>query len=402
MDCVDFDALAAEAQRMMTPPAWAFCATGADDEITAGENVTAWRSLRLRPRVLRDIVEVDTSVTLLGTRVATPVMVAPTGRHHLFHPDAERGTARGAAAAGAIYVMATSGTTTVEEVAAERGSPPQWFQLYMQPDRGETGDLLDRCVAAGFSALVLTVDQPVPGWSPRSFRTPVLPDPKYRSVNMIGRPVARTAYDISRKGVVMFPTNFADLEWIAGRTRLPVVVKGVMRGDDAIRCVEAGARGVIVSNHGGRHLDTVVTTADALAEVAGAVGGKAEVYADGGIRRGTDIVKAMALGARAVLVGRPPLWGLAVGGAEGVQSVMEHLQDEFVRAMRLCGVSRLSDLTPDLVTSWLRPACCAPGSPRLRPCPRCSSSGSRAAHRAASPRTCRRTSRAASACRSNS
>lgn len=349
MDCVDFDALAAEAQRMMTPPAWAFCATGADDEITAGENVTAWRSLRLRPRVLRDIVEVDTSVTLLGTRVATPVMVAPTGRHHLFHPDAERGTARGAAAAGAIYVMATSGTTTVEEVAAERGSPPQWFQLYMQPDRGETGDLLDRCVAAGFSALVLTVDQPVPGWSPRSFRTPVLPDPKYRSVNMIGRPVARTAYDISRKGVVMFPTNFADLEWMAGRTRLPVVVKGVMRGDDAIRCVEAGARGVIVSNHGGRHLDTVVTTANAIAEVAGAVGGKAEVYADGGIRRGTDIVKAMALGARAVLVGRPPLWGLAVGGAEGVQSVMEHLQDEFVRAMRLCGVSRLSDLTPDLV-----------------------------------------------------
>ncbi len=349
MDCVDFDALAVEAQRKMTPAAWAFCATGADDEITAAENVTAWRKLRLRPRVLRDIVEIDTGVTLLGRRVETPIMVAPTGRHHLFHADAERGTARGAAAAGALYVMATSGTTTVEQAAAERGGPPQWFQLYMQPDREETGALLDRCVASGYSALVLTVDQPVPGWSPRSFRTPVLPDPAIRSVNMLGQPMARTAYDPTRKGLVMFPTNFGDLEWMAKRTRLPVVVKGVLRGDDALRCVEAGAKGVIVSNHGGRHLDTLVTTAESIAEVADAVKGKAEVYVDGGIRRGTDVLKALALGARAVLVGRPPLWGLSIAGADGVQAVMEHLHDELTRAMRLCGASKLSDLTPDLV-----------------------------------------------------
>jgi 4-hydroxymandelate oxidase len=349
MDCVDFDALAVEAQRKMTAPAWAFCATGADDEVTAAENVTAWRKLRLRPRVLRDIVEVDTGTSIMGTRVETPIMVAPTGRHHLFHPEAERATARGAAAAGAIYVMATSGTTTVEEAAAERGAPPQWFQLYMQPDREQTGALLDRCVAAGYSALVLTVDQPVPGWSPRAFRTPVLPDPAIRSVNMLGQPMARTAYDLTRKGLVMFPTNFDDLEWMAQRTNLPVLVKGVVRGDDAVRCVEAGAKGVIVSNHGGRHLDMVVPTSDAIAEVAEAVKGKAEVFVDGGIRRGTDVLKALALGARAVLVGRPPLWGLSVGGAAGVQGVMEHLQDELVRAMRLCGASKLSDLTPDLV-----------------------------------------------------
>ena len=349
MDCVDFDALAVEAQRTMTPPAWAFCATGADDEITAAENVTAWRRLRLRPRVLRDIVDIDTGVTLLGRRVETPIMVAPTGRHHLFHADAERGTARGAAAAGAIYVMATSGTTTVEEAAAVRGGPPQWFQLYMQPDREQTGALLDRCVAAGYSALVLTVDQPVPGWSPRSFRTPVLPHPDIRSVNMLGRPVARTAYDLTRKGLVMFPTNFGDLEWMAKRTRLPVVVKGVLRGDDARRCVACGVRGIMVSNHGGRHLDTTVTTAEVLGEIAGAVGRSAEVYVDGGIRRGTDIVKALALGARAVLVGRPPLWGLAVDGSAGVQAVLEHLHDEMVRAMRLCGAASLAALTPDLV-----------------------------------------------------
>jgi 4-hydroxymandelate oxidase len=349
MDCVDFDALEEQARVKLPAPSFAFCATGADDEITAAENVTAWRKLRLRPRVLRDIVDVDTSVTLLGERVATPVMVAPTGRHHLFHPEAERATARGAAAAGALYVMATSGTTTVEQAAAERGAAPQWFQLYMEPKREETGKLLDRCEAAGFRALVLTVDQPVPGWSPRSSRTPVVPQPDIRSVNMPGAPVARTAYDPARKGLVMFPTNFADLAWLVKRTKMPVVVKGVLRGDDALRCVEAGVKAIIVSNHGGRHLDTVVATADAIAEVADAVGKKAEVYVDGGIRRGTDIVKALALGARAVLVGRPPLWGLSVDGAAGVQAVMQHLQDELVRAMRLCGAASLAELTPDLV-----------------------------------------------------
>src|SRR5688572_22351340 len=204
MDCVDFDALEEQARVKLPAPSFAFCATGADDEITAAENVTAWRRLRLRPRVLRDIVNVDTGVTLLGQRVSTPIMVAPTGRHHLFHFEAERATARGAAAAGAVYVMATSGTTTVEQAAAERGAPPQWFQLYMEPKREETGKLLDRCEAAGFRALVLTVDQPVPGWSPRSSRTPVVPSPDIRSVNMPGSPVARTAYDPTRKGLVMF------------------------------------------------------------------------------------------------------------------------------------------------------------------------------------------------------
>lgn len=349
MDCVDFDALEAEARRVMPPASWVFCDTGADDEITAKDNVTAWRRLKLRPRVLRDIVEVDTSVTLLGARVPTPIMVAPTGRHHLFHAEGERGTARGTAAAGALFVMSTSGATTVEDVAAERGSAPQWFQLYMQPDRDATGALLDRCAAAGFRALVLTVDQPVPGWSPRAYRTPVLANPNVRSVNMVGQPVSRTAYDPERKGIVMFPTNFRDLEWLAKRTAMPVVVKGVLRGDDALRCIDAGARAVMVSNHGGRHLDTTVTTAEVIAGIVDAVGSKAEVYVDGGIRRGTDILKALALGARAVLVGRPPLWGLSVAGAAGVQAVLEHLQDELVRAMRLTGTPALAEATRDLV-----------------------------------------------------
>src|SRR4029079_4585755 len=311
--------------------------------------VTAWRKLKLRPRVLRDIVEIDTGVTLLGSRVDTPIMVAPTGRHHLFHADGERATARGAAAAGALYVMSTSGATLVEEAAKERGRAPQWFQLYMQPQREETGQLLDRCAKAGFKALVLTVDQPVPGWSPRAARTPVIPSPDIRSVNMIGQPIAKTAYAPDRKGLAMFPTNVTDLQWLVKRCAMPVVVKGVLRGDDARRCVDCGVRGIMVSNHGGRHLDTTVTTAEVFSEIVESVGGTAEVYVAGGIRRGTDIVKALALGARAVLLGRPPLWGLSVDGADGVRMVMDHMRDEMVRAMQLCGAASLEALTPDLV-----------------------------------------------------
>jgi 4-hydroxymandelate oxidase len=349
VDCLDLDALEQNARRMMPPSSWIFCDTGADDEITVKENVLAWRRLKLRPRVLRDIVEIDTGVTLLGAKLPMPIVVAPTGRHHLFHKDGERETARGAAAAGALFVMSTSGATLVEDVAKESAGVPQWFQLYMQPDRDATAKLLDRCVKAGFKAVVLTVDQPAPGWSPRAYRTPVPVRDDVRSVNMVGRPVARTAYDIDRKGVVMFPTNFRDLEWLVKRVPLPVVVKGVLRGDDARRCVDCGVRGVMVSNHGGRHLDTTVTTSEVLSEIVAEVGGSAEVYVDGGIRRGTDIVKALALGARAVLLGRPPLWGLSVAGADGVAAVLKHMREELVRAMQLCGAASLAALTPDLV-----------------------------------------------------
>lgn len=348
-DCVDLDALEQNARRVIAPSSWIFCDTGADDEITAKENVAAWRKLKLRPRVLREIREIDTSVNLLGARLPMPIMVAPTGRHHLFHANGERDTARGTAAAGALFVMSTSGSTLVEDVAKESVGVTQWFQLYMQPDRNATGALLDRCIQVGFKAVVLTVDQPAPGWSPRAYRTPVPVRDDVRSVNMVGQPVARTAYDIDRKGIVMFPTNFADLEWLVKRVTVPVVVKGVLRGDDARRCVDCGVKGVIVSNHGGRHLDTTVTTAEVLGEIVAEVRNSAEVYVDGGIRRGTDIVKALALGAKAVLLGRPPLWGLSVAGAAGVTAVLEHMRGELARAMQLCGVNSLAALTPDLV-----------------------------------------------------
>lgn len=349
MDSADFDELEAAARAKLPEGAYVFAAAGADDEITTQDNIDAWRRLRLRPRVLHDVTKVDTTVGLLGSKVAMPILVAPSGRHRLFHPQGEAATARGAASANAVYTLATSSTVSIEDVAAQRGSAPQWFQLYMPPDRSVTEGLLDRLAAAGFRAVVFTVDQPVYGSSPRSVRTPVVPNPDIRHMNLPGQPMARVAYDPVHNGVVNFPTALKDLEWLVKRAPFDVIVKGVLRGDDARRCVDAGAKAIIVSNHGGRHLDAAIATADALPDVVSALNGQAEIYVDGGIRRGTDIVKALALGAKAVLIGRPVLWGLAMGGAEGVQGVLAHLQTELVRSMQLCGVSSLAGLTPDLV-----------------------------------------------------
>jgi 4-hydroxymandelate oxidase len=350
VDSVDFDALEDRAGALLSPGAYAFAATGAVDEITCAENATAWQRLRLRPRVLSNITSIDTRARVLGSSLTTPIMIAPMGRHRLFHAEGEQATARGAAAADSIYVLATTSTVSIEAVAAARRTAPQWFQLYMPPDRAVTEGLIDRVAAAGFRAIVLTVDQPLPGSSPRATRHPVEPDPDIRHVNLPGEPVARTAYDPTFKGVVTYPTTYDDLEWLATRTELNVVVKGVLRGDDAQRCIDAGAKGIVVSNHGGRHLDTTVTTAHALPEIVAAVGSKAEVYVDGGFRRGTDIVKALALGARAVLIGRPILWGLTIDGAEGVRAVLDHLRSELVRSMALCGAASLDALTSDLVS----------------------------------------------------
>jgi 4-hydroxymandelate oxidase len=348
VDSSDFDSLEEQARELISPAAYAFAAGGADDELSIADNIAAWQRLRLRPRVLRDVTAIDTSVDVLGMRLAHPLMVAPMGRHHLYHAQAERESARGAAAAGAVFMMATSSTVRIEDIASERKSAPQWFQLYM-PDRSVAEAVIDRAAAAGFTALVFTVDQPVGGSNPRARRDPVVASPDIRLVNLPGEPMARNAYDPANRNVVRFPTTWNDLEWMVRRSPIPLVVKGVLRADDALRCVEAGAKAVIVSNHGGRHLDTAIASADALPEIATTLAGKAEVYVDSGIRRGTDIVKALALGARAVLIGRPVLWGLSTSGAEGVREVIEHLRTELVRSMALCGAARIEECTEDLV-----------------------------------------------------
>jgi 4-hydroxymandelate oxidase len=349
MDCADLDALEGQAKALMTPASDAFAACGADDEISMAENVSAWRNLRLRPRVLRDVTQIDTSTTVLGQCMPSPLMIAPTGRHKLFHPDGERATARGAAAANVPYVMASNSNILIEDVAAERRSAPQWFQLYYWPNRSEVEALIERLAANGFTALVLTVDAPAPGWSPRAAREQHEPSPDIRNINMPGQPMARTAYHPDFAGKVIYPASWRELEWLVKRAPMPVLVKGVLRADDAIACVEHGAKAVIVSNHGGRHIDTTVTTATATAEIAPALAGKAEVYVDGGIRRGTDVLKALALGARAVLIGRPVIWGLTVGSADGVRDVMEHFRTELGRAMQLSGTPTLADAIPDLL-----------------------------------------------------
>jgi 4-hydroxymandelate oxidase len=349
VDSVDFDALEDQAKAKMAPASWAFCAAGADDEISAGENITAWRNMRLRPRVLNDISSVDTRVSLLGSSVPSPILVAPTGRHKLFHAEGERATARGASAAGCAYVMASNANVTIEEVAAERRSAPQWFQLYYWPNRAEVEALIDRIATAGFTAIVLTADAPVGGWSPRAAREQHEPSPDILNINMPGSPMARTFYHPDFAGKVLYPATWRELEWLVKRSHIPVIVKGVLRADDAVRCVECGASAIMVSNHGGRHLDSTVTTAAAIGEIAAALSGKAEVYVDGGIRRGTDILKALALGARAVMVGRPAIWGLTVHGADGVRDVLDHLRVELVRAMQLSGAASLEDITNDLL-----------------------------------------------------
>lgn len=229
LDSADFDALEEKARAGLSPAAYAFAAAGADDEITVADNIAAWRRLRLRPRMLNDVTQVDTSVSILGVRCNAPIMVAPFGRHKLFHPEGERATARGAAAAGAVFVLPTTSTVSIEEVASEPGSAPRWFQLYLPPERALAENLIDRAAAAGFRAIVLTVDQPVYGSSPRAARAPLAASPDIRNANLPGQPIAQHSYKAGHTGAVTFPATWRDLEWLARRSPVDVVVKGVAR-----------------------------------------------------------------------------------------------------------------------------------------------------------------------------
>src|SRR3981081_126646 len=244
MDSADFDAREEQARQKLSPGAYAFAAGGADDEITLADNIAAWRRLRLRHRMLRDITAIDTGAAGGGQRLAMPLMVAPTGRHRLFHPEGERATARGATAAGVPYVMATASTVSLGEVAAALLSAPQWFQLYLPPERSVTEGLIDRVAAAGFRAVVLTVDQPVYGASPRSARPPLAPSPDIRAVNLPGQPVAAHSYGAAHSGTVTYPATWRDLTWLVARSPIDVLVKGGLRADDPLRCGNFRAKGI--------------------------------------------------------------------------------------------------------------------------------------------------------------
>jgi 4-hydroxymandelate oxidase len=349
---VDLDALEAAARGLLTENAWGYYSSGADDELTLAENVVAWRRVRLRPRVLRDVSVIDTSTSVLGIPVRLPVLVAPSAYQRMAHDDGERATARGAAAAGTVMCAATLATVSLEDVAAAAPDAPRWMQVYVSRDRGVTAEMVRRAAAAGYSALIFTVDLPVLGNRRADERNAfALPAGRLMANFGAAHPSVEGGSALAEHvRTDLDPAlTYDDIGWLREVSGLPVLVKGVLRGDDARACVDAGAAGVVVSNHGGRQLDTAVATADVLAEVVDAVAGDVEVLVDGGVRRGTDVVKALALGARAVLVGRPVLWGLAVGGDKGVAEMFEVLRDELARAMALCGVRTVGEISRDLL-----------------------------------------------------
>ena len=322
---------------------------GALDEITLRENVAAWQRRKLYYRVMAGVQDLDLTTTVLGQEVSMPILVAPTAFHKMACAEGEVAAARAAGRAGTAFCLSSLSTTAMEEVFAEASSP-KWFQLYIYKDRELTRELIARAEEAGAEAIVLTVD--APGWGNR----------ERDARNAFALPPGLTVANVAPVGKGDFPKvegsglaayvrtyfesalSFDDLDWLCATTRLPVVVKGVCRGDDARRSAEQGAAAVIVSNHGGRQLDTAPATCDALPYVIERVAGECEVFVDGGIRRGSDVLKALAMGARAVLVGRAVLWGLAVNGEEGAFSVLEILRKELQEAMLLCGYASASEI----------------------------------------------------------
>lgn len=324
---------------------------GALDEITLRENAAGWERLKLYYRVLAGVGKRDLTTTVLGQPVSMPIVVAPTAFHKLACDEGEIATAKAAKTAETLFILSSLSNTAMEAVFAEAGSP-RWFQLYIYKDRAITLDLVQRAEAAGAEAIVLTVDAPGLGTRERdarnSFRLPdglavenLAPLGKGQMPEVSGSGLAAYVRDNFKSDL-----GFDDLDWLCGSTRLPVVVKGVCRADDARRTAEHGAKAIVVSNHGGRQLDTAPATGEVLPHVVEATGDRCEIYVDGGIRRGSDVLKAIALGARAVLVGRPILWGLCVGGEQGAVQVLEILRRELDEAMLLCGCPKLSEIGP--------------------------------------------------------
>ncbi|MFL5827695.1 MAG: alpha-hydroxy acid oxidase [Thermoleophilaceae bacterium] len=343
----DFEARAAE---LLDPGPLGYYAGGAGDEHTLRDNVAAWSRLAIRPRVMADVSAIDPSTTLLGERRRHPIVVAPTAFQRLATPDAECATVRAALATDTIYTLSTLATSSCGEVAEAAPECRRWFQLYVFKDRGVTRELVSQAVEHGYEALVVTVDMPVVGVRERDLR----------SGFVVGDATAvPMAAEGGATGTLSMPELFElidrslswdDIEDFASASGLPVIVKGVIIPEDARRACESGAAGVVVSNHGGRQLDTVLSGADALPGVVEEVGDEIEVLVDGGIRRGTDVLKALALGARAVLVGRPILWGLACGGEAGARRVLEILRAEFETALALAGCPSAADLDETWVT----------------------------------------------------
>jgi len=342
LSIADYERLAEE---RLEPGPWAYLAGGSGDEWTLRENRAAFSRWTFRPRVLRDVSRISTATTVLGKPIELPVVVAPVAYQQLYHPEGECATARGAAAAGSGLGVSTFSTRTHEEIAAVAPGLLTWHQLYVFRDRGFAREHLAGAAAAGCSAVVLTVDTARLAQRERDLRI------GFEIPADIPLPYARAAMGASAQNpaehfkLLDDSLSWTDVEWIASEGKLPVILKGITTAEDAELAVQHGAAAIVVSNHGGRQLDGAPATLDALPEVVEAVAGRAEVYLDGGIRRGTDVAKALALGARAVLVGRAPIFGLAAAGEDGVRHVLELLREELTLALCLLGCTSPEELT---------------------------------------------------------
>jgi 4-hydroxymandelate oxidase len=340
----------ARAKQCLPHNNWEFIEAGAMDEFTTRRNRSAFEALTLRPRFLRDVEDRELSTTVLGEKISFPVMVSPAGGHKLAHPDGELATAKGAGMSNTLMMLSTSSHYPMEQVA-EAGTGPKWFQLY---HRGYelTEMLVHRAEEAGFKAIVLTVDTPVPSPKERDVRN------RYSNPFPLGNFMATTEELQAMSGTdeapnwrpaPVPPLTWKELEWLRGLTSLPLVLKGIRTAEDTHVAVESGVNGILVSTHGGRQIDQTLSSVEMLPEVVQAAKGQAEVYLDSGVRRGSDVLKALALGARAVAVGRPLYWGLAVNGAEGVHGMLEILRHELDHDLACCGQTNVQELEPGII-----------------------------------------------------
>lgn len=342
------------AKEMLAQMAYDYYSSGAHDEITLRDNCDAYKRIFLKYRVLVDVSKRDLTTEVLGQKISMPVMIAPTAFHKMAHTDGEVAVAKAASAADTIMILSTLSNSDVEDVV-KATSKPIWFQLYVYKDREVTKELIQRAEAAGCKAIVLTVDAPVLGTRERDVRNK-FNLPQGITVKNLTPARKENLPEIEDSGLSAYVQKFLDpslswkdIEWLKSITELPLIIKGIACKEDALLSVQHGVNGIVVSNHGGRQLDTCRATIDVLPEVADAVQGNIEILIDGGIRRGTDVLKAVAMGAKAVLVGRPVIWGLAVDGEKGVMSVLEILRRELDLAMALCGCNSVEKITKELI-----------------------------------------------------
>ena len=350
--CVaDFRALA---QTKLPRPTFDFIETGSADQVTLRENTAAFQRLKLLPPVLSGVAATDLSTTVLGQKITMPILLAPVAAQRMYHPQGALAAARAAATMGTVFGVSSSAANSIEEIAAA-ATGPKWYQLYVPKDRGVARRLVERAEQAGFQAIVVTVDLGEWKDADRRNRFTLPREMLLKHLRDVGFPEVRDT--MSDAELIAFNSSAWDLtfsweffDWLRGVTKLPLVMKGILRPEDALRAVEAGLDGIVVSNHGGRRLDTVPATIEMLPDVVDVIGGRAEVFLDGGIRRGTDVLKALALGARAVLIGRPYAWALAADGEAGVQRVLELLRDELQNALVACGCPSVREVPTTLVT----------------------------------------------------